>query len=203
MAADIQVKLLSNENKPLEDIVVYIEAVEFKFNQKNSNTIEISQAAKAFTPYISVIQKDQPVIFHNQDEITHHIFSATKQHSFAFKIRSGASNQENLFSQSGSIAMGCNIHDWMSGYLLVLDTPHFAKTNQQGLADFKLETLAGENLRIKINIWHPQLMEEDLDKFKAMELTKNSQSITFKLKKSLADIPTQESGEDFDFLDNY
>ena len=30
--------------------------------------------------------------------------------------------------------LGCNIHDGMLGYIVVVDTPHFALTNEQGVA---------------------------------------------------------------------
>ncbi len=200
-ARELQVLVVGADNKPVEDIVVYIDPVDFVFAQQKSAQIEISQKDKAFAPYISVIQKNQPVLFNNHDEITHHIFSATKKHSFAFKIRSGATNQENNFTQVGNIAMGCNIHDWMSGDLLVVDTPYFAKTDQQGRVHFKLNE-TGE-MKLKVNIWHPQLNENESNRFQLIELKKDKLNLSFKLTQSLSEIPTQETGEDFDFLDSY
>ena len=36
------------------------------------------------------------------------------------------------FNKEAEIAMGCNIHDWMSGYLLIVDTPFFTKSDKNG-----------------------------------------------------------------------
>ena len=39
-----------------------------------------------------------------------------------------------MFDQPGIVVLGCNIHDGMLGYVVVVDTPHFALTNEQGVA---------------------------------------------------------------------
>ena len=37
-----------------------------------------------------------------------------------------------LFDKPGVVKLGCNIHDWMSGIILVLPTRHFATTGDDG-----------------------------------------------------------------------
>ena len=44
-----------------------------------------------------------------------------------------------MFDKVGVVRIGCNIHDWMSGIILVLPTPHFAVTDAAG--HFVLENL--------------------------------------------------------------
>jgi hypothetical protein len=44
-----------------------------------------------------------------------------------------------LFDKVGVVKVGCNIHDWMSGIILVLPTPWFARTDADGR--FTLENL--------------------------------------------------------------
>jgi hypothetical protein len=36
------------------------------------------------------------------------------------------------FDQVGAVKLGCNIHDWMSGVILVVPTSYFAVTDEQG-----------------------------------------------------------------------
>jgi hypothetical protein len=38
------------------------------------------------------------------------------------------------FDRAGIVVLGCNIHDGMLGYIVVVDTPHYAKTDEQGIA---------------------------------------------------------------------
>ena len=37
-----------------------------------------------------------------------------------------------LFDKVGAVKIGCNIHDWMAGVILVLPTPYFAETDETG-----------------------------------------------------------------------
>ena len=39
-----------------------------------------------------------------------------------------------VFDKPGAVALGCNIHDWMIGYIYVLETPYFGKTGDHGEA---------------------------------------------------------------------
>lgn len=200
-ASELQVSVIDNHNQPVEDIVVYVEvSVPQASNEARvEQTLTISQENKAFEPYISVIQKNQQVEFVNKDDITHHIFNASREHGFSFRIRSGNKKNDLKFNQNGQISMGCNIHDWMSGYLLVVDTPYFAKTNQQGQVNL---SLTGEG-QATVYIWHPQLAEDNNNTHQPINLSQSNQKLVFNLKNQLDPIPSQESGDDFDFLDDY
>ena len=37
-----------------------------------------------------------------------------------------------VFDKPGVVVLGCNIHDWMVGYVYVSESPYFAKTNAEG-----------------------------------------------------------------------
>ncbi|MEI8647621.1 hypothetical protein P4S73_06140 [Paraglaciecola sp. Hal342] len=50
--------------------------------------------------------------------------------------------------------MGCNVHDWMLGYIYVVDTPYFAKTDQQGSVSMQVPD--GEYI---IKAWHPRISD--------------------------------------------
>jgi hypothetical protein len=49
--------------------------------------------------------------------------------------------------------MGCNIHDQMVSYLLIVDTPWFAKTDANGMA--VIDNLPADAL--KLSAWHFRL----------------------------------------------
>ncbi len=133
----------------------------------------------------------------NKDDITHHIYSVGSQNKFSFKVRAG-NNTRVEFDRATEIAMGCNIHDWMSGYLLVLNTPYFEKTNDEGIAYFNIAQLG----RYNVVIWHPQMEERN----NRMAIEKNINKdikLSFVLSKAMHNIPLQESDDDFDFLSDY
>lgn len=198
LAQEIKITVLDHQQQPVADIVAYLEPLDDIKVEPNNEGIEIGQLNKSFTPYISVMQKGSKVTFHNQDDITHHIYSPVGENKFSFKIRSGQSQLKQDFNQVGEIAMGCNIHDWMSGYLLVLDTPYFNKTNAEGVANINIS----EQGNYRLNIWHPQLMEEN-NKISMVVDTTEIQHHTFKLTKAMQTIPEQSNNDDFDFLSEY
>jgi hypothetical protein len=55
-----------------------------------------------------------------------------------------------LFDKVGVVKIGCNIHDWMSGIILVLPTPYFAVTDRDG--KFTLSDLPGGSY--VLSAWH-------------------------------------------------
>ena len=194
----VQVQVNNVKNTPLENMVVYLEPLAGQVSFQQSDTVNISQHSKSFIPYISVSQSATKVNFVNKDDITHHIYSADSENKFSFKIRAGKTDSTAQFNHAAEIAMGCNIHDWMSGYLLVVDTPYFAKTDEQGLASFTLNELG----KYRVVVWHPQMRAED----NRMIIEKNiltGDTITFTLQQDMDDIPVQKSDDDFDFLSDY
>ena len=99
---------------------------------------------------------------------------------------------------AGTVAMGCNIHDWMSGYLLILETPYFGKTDSNGQVIIEVAQAGSYN----VVVWHPQMREEDHRISKVLSVDKVS-TVEMKLLKPLAELPSQKNDEDFDFLSDY
>ncbi|NRD74570.1 hypothetical protein HQQ94_15260 [Shewanella sp. VB17] len=159
---------------------------------------EVHQHNKQFTPYITVIQKGYELQFVNDDDITHHIYSAAGPKRFSFKLRKGSAMKNMVFDQVGHVSMGCNVHDWMSGHLLVLDTPYFGITNDMGEIEFN----DLPHTDYILTIWHPQLLAADNRQSQALTLP-FSERLTLTIMASMADIPAQQSLNDFDFLEGY
>ena len=59
-----------------------------------------------------------------------HSFSPAKP--FELKLYSGTPGTPILFDKPGTVVVGCNIHDQMVAYILVVDTPYFGKTDAAG-----------------------------------------------------------------------
>jgi len=194
----IQVQVSNNQGNPLANMVVYLEPVDGQILSRSQQRVVVGQRNKAFSPYLTVSQSGSEIHFVNQDDITHHIYSADSDNRFAFKIRAGETNSTTTFKQASEVAMGCNIHDWMSGYALVVDTPYFGKTDQQGIVSFTPEQLGKYN----VVVWHPQMRSEN-NRMMMIKDTSIDKRITFTLTAGMAKIPKQESDDDFDFLSDY
>lgn len=199
-ALDIAIKVVDKNNTPINDIVVYLTPKSGTIDlPANNQPLVIDQQDKKFAPYITVMQKGQHIVFSNKDDITHHIYSVSGNNRFEFKLKAGSSKQIENIRTTEEVAMGCNIHDWMSGFILVVDTPYFAKTNTNGLSSISLKN-TGE---YEISVWHPQIDTPSHKITETHSLNKEKEIITLTLAKPLLPIPKQVGQQEFDFLEEY
>ncbi len=194
----IQVSVHNKKGVAVSDIVVYLKPLSGQILPPSSEIVTISQKDKAFSPYITVSQANNKVNFVNQDDITHHIYSAGGEDNFSFVIQAGTEHMSASFDNETEVAMGCNIHDWMSGSLLVVETPYFGKTDNNGNVGFKVDILG----RYRVVVWHPQLSTANHRLSQDHDIATNS-TFNFVLPKNLESIPTQSSNDDFDFVSDY
>lgn len=118
---------------------------------KPPREILIEQINKEFVPLVSIVQVGTPINFPNRDQIRHHVFSFSPAKTFEIKLYSGVQSKPVVFDKPGEVVLGCNIHDTMIAYVLVVDTPYFAKTGADGRA--LLDDLpAGE---YEVHMWYP------------------------------------------------
>jgi hypothetical protein len=62
------------------------------------------------------------------------VYSFSPAKVFEIKLYAGTPAAPVLFDKPGEVVLGCNIHDNMVGYVYVVDTPFFAKTDKSGRA---------------------------------------------------------------------
>jgi hypothetical protein len=56
------------------------------------------------------------------------------------------------FDKAGIVVLGCNIHDWMVGYVYVSDAPYVTQTNEKG--EWSLNLPPDD---YTVTLWHPNL----------------------------------------------
>jgi len=113
----------------------------------------VDQVNKEFVPYVTVIQVGTRIRFPNSDKIRHHVYSFSPAKRFELPLYAGKAAAPVLFDKPGIVVMGCNIHDWMVGYVYVADTPFFGRTEANG--SVQLRDLPGGDYRVQI--WHPEM----------------------------------------------
>lgn len=152
MAASLEVRIFDSTGKPLRDAVAYAMPASGPVEAKAAKTVAVEQVDREFVPYVSVIQTGTPVTFPNRDAILHHVYSFAPVKTFEIKLYRGKSPSEIRFDKPGLVTLGCNIHDWMIAYILVVSTPHFARTDENGVA--RLRDLPSGGFEVRA--WHPQ-----------------------------------------------
>jgi plastocyanin len=151
-AAAVEVVARDAAGQPVADAAVYAVSAAGGSEARAHPTVAVEQADREFVPYVSVIQAGTVVTFPNRDPILHHVYSFSPAKAFEIKLYSGKSPTEVLFDHVGVVTLGCNIHDWMVGYIVVVPTPYFARTDSAGVAHLRDLPAGAYELRA----WHPQ-----------------------------------------------
>lgn len=136
----------------LDDAVVYLTPEDVRAPVMRAAPASIVQNHKMFMPLVTVVQRGAAVDFPNRDDIAHDVYSLSEAKHFELKLYRGRSKQV-VFDKPGVVTIGCNIHDMMIAYVVVVDTPYFAKTGANGLGELP-PLPAG---RYRIAVWHPSL----------------------------------------------
>lgn len=178
----LQVKVLAHNGEPVTQVAVYATSQQLP-GQAKAKTVVIDQIDKEFVNRVTVVQTGTPVLFPNHDNIRHHVYSFSEAKSFELPLYEGMPDKPVVFDRPGLVTLGCNIHDWMTAYVYVVDSPYFAMTDQQGLAQINVP--AGHDY--VVGAWHPQLKMPD---FKPAKITvaagvKAELTLTLPLKKNL------------------
>jgi len=150
--AELTVTVKGAKGEPVADAVVSLNPLDGATVPPPAAEGEIAQQNQEFLPYVTVVQAGTRVLFPNKDTIQHHVYSLSKAKKFELPLYNPGQNESFVFDMSGLVTLGCNIHDWMLAYLIVVPTPYFAKTNALGLA-----TVAAPAGRYRLELWHPRL----------------------------------------------
>lgn len=113
----------------------------------------MDQRNLAFLPQLLLVQAGTTVDFPNSDNVRHQVYSFSAAKRFELKLYSGEHRSSVLFDKPGVVTMGCNIHDWMLGYIDVVDTPWFARSDARG----RIVLTDVPPGRYTVNLWHPRL----------------------------------------------
>jgi plastocyanin len=92
----------------------------------------VDQVNKTFVPGLLPIVVGTSVRFPNHDQIHHHVYSFSPTKAFELPLYKGDDAPPVLFDKVGVVKIACNIHDWMSGIILVLPSSHFSVTGADG-----------------------------------------------------------------------
>ena len=148
----LPVQVVDQGGMPLRDAVIEIvppagDVRRPAFRWRNA----MGQKNQAFVPGTLIAPRGAVVAFPNFDNVRHSIYSFSKPGPFKFDLYGKDQTRAQQFKIAGTIALGCNIHDQMRGYIRVTDTPYAARTDLNGLAE--IEGLGRG--QYDMVVWHP------------------------------------------------
>jgi len=155
-AAQLRISLLDAETGlALEDAVVEVHLpIALQNTFSITSEFSVDQVDKEFVDNVTVVNVGSRVFFPNSDDILHHVYSFSPAKVFELPLYGNGRSVDfsQIFEQVGIVELGCNIHDWMLGYIYVAQTTLVVKTdtNGQAIIDGVPEGA------LSVSIWHPR-----------------------------------------------
>lgn len=139
--------------------------------------IEIAQEDQEFSAFLTIVQTGTKVVLPNRDNVQHHVYSLSRPRRFELPLYNPGQTESIVFELEGQVTIGCNIHDWMISHVVVVPTPWFVKTDEQGAA--RITAPPG---RYRVEIWHPRMAKPDAREVTLAEGAPAPQAISLALK---------------------
>jgi hypothetical protein len=93
------------------------------------------------------------VSFPNRDDVRHHVYSFSAPKRLDLPLYVGTPANPVVFDAPGVVTIGCNIHDWMVGYIYVSESPYYGTSGADGAVTLG----ALPPGRYSVRVWHAQL----------------------------------------------
>lgn len=155
LAGQIGVTVRDLQGISLRDAVVFALPAKAPTVSGQSPAATIDQVNKQFVPRVTVLRAGTEVTFPNSDNIRHAVYSFSPAKVFTTKLYAGRQAAPITFDKSGVVVLGCNIHDQMLAWVVIVDTPYFGKSAADGLVSLK-DIPDGE---YQLNTWYPGLAQ--------------------------------------------
>src|SRR5690349_13801942 len=153
-AAPLAVRVVDASGRPVRDAVVTLYPAGSAARAPSAGgRFVVSQQNLQFHPFLTIVPVGADVSFPNLDSTKHHVYSFSSAKRFELKLFAKDQSRTVHFDKAGVVALGCNIHDQMSAFIVVTDSAWTARTNAQGMASFG----DAPNVPARLAVWQPYL----------------------------------------------
>lgn len=142
-SAPLILEVRDDQGRPVSDAIVGVLVRGVRASAGPAASASIAQRNRQFHPPITAVQTGTAVHFPNFDTVRHHVFSFSPTKRFELKLYAGTPATPVVFDKAGVAVLGCNIHDRMSAWVVVMDTPVIGRTDATGLVS--LDVSPGEH----------------------------------------------------------
>jgi plastocyanin len=119
------------QSGPVQHAVVWLEARGPSVGPQPK--VVLDQRNLAFAPFVLAVRTGTTVEFPNNDRVFHNVFSFRDGKKFDLGMYPTGSVKRIVFDQPGLARLFCNIHPNMAAYIMAVDSPFFAVSNEKGV----------------------------------------------------------------------
>jgi plastocyanin len=146
--------LLLSARKEIRNAVVWLENPPAKAaSPPPADKVEVDQKACAFVPRIVLVPAGGTVDFLNSDRLLHNIHATPKDNVAFNRTQPKSRTIPVTFAKPEIIHIGCDLHSWMTAWVVVTAHPFYAITGADG--QFVFDDLPPG--QYKLHVWHESL----------------------------------------------
>jgi plastocyanin len=153
-AAPLSVRVVDSAGRPVRDAVVTLYPSGASARKPRAGgRFTVSQQNMQFHPFLTIVPVGADVSFPNLDTTKHHVYSFSPAKRFELKLFARDQSRTVHFDKAGVVALGCNIHDQMTAFIVVTDSAWTKRTDAHGIAAFA----DAPDAPGRVTVWHPYL----------------------------------------------
>lgn len=139
----------------LGSFVISVDDVEGRFPAP-AGPVMMDQKSLRFVPHVLPILVGTTVQFPNSDPLAHNVFSISEAKRFNLGLYGPGTVRQVRFDRPGVVQLLCNVHLEMSGFIVVLRNPYFARTAADGA--YRINGIPAGRHRVRC--WHEKFPEQ-------------------------------------------
>jgi plastocyanin len=152
-AATLDVNVSYPDGSAVPNAVVY--AVPTRAIPVTRTVATMDQIDRTFVPHVLPVRVGTWVEFPNSDNVRHQVYSISPAKRFQSPLYVGKPARPIQFDQPGVVAIGCNVHEQMSGFIVVVPTPYFGTAVNGRL---KITDLGADDYTVQV--WYEGMRKE-------------------------------------------
>jgi plastocyanin len=153
------ISLQNAEEDDPSNVAVWLEPLVGQPRPDISERLAINQRNKEFVPRVVIATPGQQIDFPNNDPFPHNIFSNSEVKRFDLGIYQPGESRGVTVAHPGIIPVYCNIHPEMEAFIVVVQTPYYAISNDRG--EIQIKNVPPGHYRLKV--WHERAKQKTLD----------------------------------------
>jgi plastocyanin len=144
--------VINGESKGIKNVVVSL--VDIASGKKaDTTTVALDQKECLFTPHVLAVSVGASVDLLNSDNVMHNLHSWSIKNAGFNEGVSGGGKLTKKFDFPEVVKITCDVHKWMSSFVVVKGNPYFAVTDESGR--FRIENVPAGTY--KIEAWQEKL----------------------------------------------
>ena len=152
-AATLEVNITYGDGSAVPNAVVY--AIPSRAIPTTRTVASIDQINRTFVPHVLPVRVGTWVEFPNSDNVLHQVYSISPAKRFQLPLYVGKPARPIQFDKPGVVAIGCNVHEQMSGFIVVVPTPYFGTAANGRLT---INGLAADDYIV--HVWYEGMRKE-------------------------------------------